>query len=494
MRNARLLAAAGLVFLTGFAPSADAADTLSINFRLGRRPLTRTLTVTLQPIETPPPGEDVSVEDPSVRLTSDLNGPSGQFPSGQITLSAAALGGSLVQVTAVADPLEPEQVRHGDYQGSLVVSAPGFTAQTFDMEVKVGDRSRGYHVPRVWGALALGGIFGTVAKWLNDTGLALYPVRRRYREIESRLTNMITALPRDFRALRTAAATAIREGDIAAAQANVALLETYVGGALKLAQSTKRLQDRHRDHEVLARKRGIDHLDLVRELLNAEAARVDELRRTALPAISATNRATRQEEQRATFVGEVLRCVSPDSLPSPLRTVLTKLCKDDYAAAVAAWTKIAESQKHEWAEAAEDIVPQAEPVRDTAPAGAGTRTVHRRRTSALRRFMAARQAFQDHVIDHVKFYAGLLLVVFTSIVGYNERYLDDPGFVGRQTQYFGLFFYAAAIPLGGLQVVQLLGRVWPSPGSSSAPPPAATAAEVPVEEAAEEPAAEEEPT
>lgn len=470
MRLARLLAAASLVLLSGSFGTAHAADSeLKIDFGIGRRPLTRTLTVALTPAPVPADEEPATTADnASVQLTSDLNGPGGQFPASQITLSATALGGQFVQVSALADPLEPEAVHHGTYTGKFIVGADGFTERELTLTVVVGDRSARKYELKVAGALAIGAIFGTVAKWLNDTGLALYPLRRRFHEVDESLRGA-TNLPVTYAAIRHSADAAMREGDVAGAQQYVATLERQRNGATALAEAIGRLSRTHRRHTALVRKRQLSGIEQVAQILANENDVIRAYQRTPLSGLSKAAQQATLDEDHFALHGEVLTCVHPTDKQAGMRTVLTRLCAKDYEGALAAWSKIDDDTRQSWATAAEDVPTPAVTVREADDEERETRT--RRRTNAFAQVVKAWQWVQGKVLDHVRFYAGVLLVAFTVIVGYNERFLDDPGFTGSQRQYFTLFFFAAAVPLGGLQVVQLLGRVWPSGGGTAAPLP-----------------------
>lgn len=491
MRLVRLLAAAAIVLVAGCgSPSEEPQPqdgTLRMDFRLGRRPLTRTLTVAL---DRSGAAADDAVENPSVRLMSDLNGSSGQFPAGQVNLSATALGGPLVQITAVAEPLAPEEVRHGEYEGQIEVSAEGFSADPYKIKITLDDRSRGDHVWKVTASLVVGGVFGTVAKWLNDTGLALYAVRRRFRGVEERLRGSITALPREYRAARTNVLTALREGDVAAAESDLAFLETHAADAVLLASVISGLKQRHRAHVALVRERRLGENDQVREVLASETQRISHLARLPVTQAATAVREARRDEERSAFVGEVLRCLRPGAVPKELRAVLTQLCRGKYGAAVAKWAAIPEETTAGWAADAEQVTPPEPPAKPTTPSHGQSGTGAK--TGWWQRVRESTDGLWDHLLAHVRFYAGVFLIVFTGIVGYNERFLGDPSFVGRQSQYFGLFFYAAAVPLGALQVAQLLGRVWPSPGGTgrSTPPPVAPVPVAEPDEGDEEPPAE----
>ncbi|HEX8002449.1 MAG TPA: hypothetical protein VF519_07110 [Mycobacteriales bacterium] len=467
MRWPRLAAAVLLLALASVPAAAEEYEhPLRMEFGLGRRPLTRTLTV---PMTASPGAKPATiVEDPSVRLVSDLDsgGGRGQFPSSQITLSAAAIGGTLVQLTAVAEPMEPEEVPYGSYQGVLALSAAGFEDVAVTLQIDLDDRGNPARTWKVWAALVVGGMFGTVAKWLNDTGLALHPLRRRFRDVNAQLSGLLTSLPVKYRAARTGADQAMRNGDVAGAEAHVAALEQHLDGATRLAERLRALRRRHRDNLAAARSRGVAGQDQVRQVLAAEDEAVRALAHAPLSGLPEALATADVLAGRAQLVGEVLRAVpAAGTTPRPLRDVLTKLCRGRYDEAAAAWDAIDDAVREGWA-AAPPAAGAAPPSGDDEDGDTASR--RRARATGLVRFAKRLWAWgQALVMDHVRLLAGVLLVAFTALVGYSQRYLEDPGFNEQASKYFGLFFYAAAVPLGGLQVVQLLGRVWPSPGGTA---------------------------
>lgn len=481
MRFAHLLAATGLVLLSGSIGTAraQAADpVLPMHFGLGRQPLTRTLTVTLSP-----QGDATVVENPSVRLVQDLNNAKrqGQFPASQVTLSATAIGGALVQVTAVAKPTDPEDVAAGRYEGGIIVAAEGFRSIPVSLVITLTDRAHGWHAARVWAVLVAGAAFGTYAKWLNDTGLSLYPLRRRLQLIDSRLTGLLNALPVDYKASRKAAQNAITQGDVATAKAEVARLVRYLIPARALAEATKKLLDERTAHAELAKERGTDQFKMVTRVLATERTTIRTHERVPYDRFKDEVAAANADEPNLALAGDVLACYVPRTSQSELGPVLDLLRRGKYEDARAGWEAIPVATREGWAaEAAKLSTPaqheaaQSEPEA-TDEASVETSTSGQKRGGRIMRTVkAAGGGVATWSIDHVRLEASLVLIVLTAFVGFTQKFIGDPSFDGREGQYFGLFFFAAAVPLGGIQVVQLLGRVFPSPATAAPSPPAPT--------------------
>jgi hypothetical protein len=482
MRLARLLAAAGLVLLSSSIGTvrARAADpVLPMHFGLGRLPLTRTLTVTL-----PPKGDATVIENPSVRLVQDLNNAKrqGQFPASQVTLSATAIGGALVQVTAVATPTDPEDVPAGRYEGGIIVAADGFGTLPVSLVITLTDRAHGWHATRVWAVLVVGAAFGTYAKWLNDTGLVLYPLRRRLQLIDSRLADVIEALPVDYKASRKAAQNAITQGDVATAKAEVARLVRYLDPARALAGATKKLRDESAAHAELARERGLDKYKTVTRILATEGATIGAHERASYDRFKDEVEAANADEPNLALVGDVLEFYQPRTSQPKLRDVLNLLRRGKYLDARKMWEEeIDKTVPDGWGDQAaptstaeRNETEQCEP-KAKKETGEKTSASGRKYGSKIRTFVRATPgAVATWSIDHVRFEASLVLIALTATVGFTQKFLGDPSFDGGEGQYFGLFFFAAAVPLGGIQVVQLLGRVFPSPTMGAPSPPAPT--------------------
>jgi hypothetical protein len=122
----------------------------------------------------------------AVGLENDLADASRQhqFPTNQLTVTAANVGRSSIVVNITANPTDPTRVPDGRYTGRIIIDRSDGRQIRTNVSVDLAPRS-GDVTAKVLLALTLGAFGGALIKWLDDSFGPIAALRRRQRRVEN---------------------------------------------------------------------------------------------------------------------------------------------------------------------------------------------------------------------------------------------------------------------------------------------------------------------
>lgn len=442
----------------GSTPATAQEQSLQVNFELGRDPLTRTLTLEVNPVG------DGSIEDASVELRGDLQADTAgetAFPAAQVTPSATA-SGNTVKLTVIANPVEPEVVDAGTYTGALQVRGTGFAPFEVPIAVDLQDKS-----DKFWwalGALFCGALFGLLIRWVNNEGAVLGKLERRYHQTLSQLAPYDDAdLPTGLANLRSQLKVArnLRDSD------HISELLTSLDSQLDTLPYAKPLQKLNQDVD---RQEELVHSSSsepqLRPVISAERELIEEMR------VLASGEDTTQLEVRlAQSRIDVETCLTLVQLWIE-HNGKDSLVPEDWQALREARRAAVEQRYKDCREIISRFDTPALSLMGHLPRKRLWRRRGRSRSIYGHGPRGWVQRLRSWLVLQINSLIGLSAAAVITVVGLRDQFLDNAGFQAEFSDYFVLFVWGFGVALVGIEISQFGARLAHSPdsGTKSATP------------------------
>ncbi len=442
-------------------PIPDAAavpgQMVQVNFGLDREPLTRSTSISFAV------PEGGALREATVELLGDLRatrsgGPA--FPASQIT-TAAAVSGDTVRVTLVVEPTEPERVADGAYRGTIRIGGDGVAST--DIPVTISLASKG-DAPLRWAAMALllGALTGATVRWLNDAGVQLGRLERRWQRHLSILPDANVDLPQELATARREARLALDLRDEQAAEAAIELAEALAPSA----SLAPRLAELRRIIELQEELIAGSPLELtLGRLISASRLERDFVLRRQITDPEGMEQRSLDSIVRLTRAFDVIRA-SVSFEQGHIRPA-----DDREAQRVNEGLRLARRLivTNKWEQAGDVLeelgLPDNQPVDkvQTRFAIDGSRW-------SIRNVSVAK--VRVFLFLHIRGVVGLATALLIMIIGLDQRFFGAASFTNEFRSYFGLFIWAAGIQLVGIEVAQLASRLSiPRPSARALVPP-----------------------
>jgi hypothetical protein len=191
-----------------------------------------------------------------VLVASDLQREDGvaEIPESRISLAAETKGSGQSEIKVCIDP---GGVAAGEYTGQIRVTGPGLEAYVQTLVVSLQrapwlvEPSLGW----IWAFLLIliGALFGTILKWLSETGAELSRLRRRMANLRQRVKALVYDLPPDVTAQLNLADSQIEQGDAIAAEKTIQSIEEKLPKISSLSAQASWVKEEIRHHETTVR-------------------------------------------------------------------------------------------------------------------------------------------------------------------------------------------------------------------------------------------------
>lgn len=432
-------------------------QSVRVNFGLDREPLTRSTSISFEVVD------GGALREATVELLGDLRSTRAgapAFPASQVT-TAASVSGDTVRVTVVVEPAEPERVADGVYNGTIRIGGDGLVSTDLPITISLASKGDG---PLRWAALALlfGALTGATIRWLNDAGVQLGRLERRWQRHLSILPDANVDLPQELATARREARLALDLRDEQAAEAAIERAEALAPSA----SLAPRLAELRRIIELQEELIAGSPMELtLGRLISASRLERDFILRRQITDPEGMEQRSLDSIVRLTRAFDVIRA-SVSFQQGHIRPADEQEAERIHEGLRLARRLITTNKWEQAADVLEELgLPDNQPV-DKAPA----RFAIDQSTWSIRDLSLAR--IRVFLFLHIRGVVGLATAILIMIIGLDQRFFGAASFTNEFRSYFGLFIWAAGIQLVGIEVAQLASRLSiPRPSARAALPP-----------------------
>ncbi|GAB1515497.1 hypothetical protein [Actinophytocola sp. KF-1] len=430
-------------------------DDISVNFGLGREPITRSFTLT---VPSGAPDADAA-RQVTATLEGDLvrDGTVATFPADQITVSAKVNSdNTTVDVRAVVAPFGAAPVPEGCYRGHLTVFRTGADPRRREVVVDIADREK-WSAAVAFVILLIGALVGLTIKWITESLTPLAEARRRLARSRQLLANQGYTdhdLPTPLRVLRDDVEQHLRHQEITDLKTKFRQLETTIDIARPAIGVIHHIRDR-----IQAQGKRLDELwrdglpvraaNLLENLVQSEINQLTDLRNkpwnTDTDTINARTEETNRLRNHVEAVDNFMR-VYPDHVGhADAENIGRLLHSNDLDGATTLLSTF--------------------PAPDTPKT---PRTGWRRRTETRPwptdvEPPRGRLERDSWLIRHVRLVAALVSALVVTFVGFSAEYLNNQGFEDNMDDWLNLFLWAAVVQLSGVSVLDVVAKLSAQP-------------------------------